>query len=163
MNNSEILAAYYRQHFEELVGFIGLRIKSYETARDMVQDLFLRLLQDQTILIDPARLNSRVYVMARNLIIDYYRRQQRRQQFEHYLSRQDLSEDAESVISASFLMEQLEQSLARLSQPCATMMRFHIYYNMKVGQIAQKMMLPYHQVEYQLGKARKDLRQKICI
>lgn len=62
-------------------------------------------------------------------------------------------------------MERMEFSLARLPEECREVYRLHIYGDMKVGEISQTLGEDYKHVEYQLGLARKTVRQhlKACV
>lgn len=161
MNSNELISAYYAQHRDEIVGFIAVRIADADEAQDMVQDLFVRLLGGHQ-LISQQTLPSLVYTMARHQVADYYRRRRVRDEYEHYLQHGDDSDSSmESVFSARQLMEQMERSLARLSEQCRTVYRLHIYDGMKVGEIAAQLALPYKKVENNLGKARKAVRQHL--
>ena len=170
MNNYEYISNYYQQHRDEIVSFIAVRILlpkgrssmrkvDVDEAQDMVQDLFLRLL-DTNCLITPQTLPALVYTMARHSIVDYYRRRRVFEEYEHYLKNTDSIGEMESLISARLLMERLEQSMAILSEPCARIYRLHIYDGLKVSEIAQELSLPYKQVENRLGKARRLVRQQ---
>jgi len=165
MNKHQLLSNYYTQYRDEVVGFIAVRISDAEQAQDMVQDLFLRLLERNDIM-TPQTLPSLIYTMARHAITDYYRRRRVNEEYEHYLHHSDEADDSlESVISARQLMERMEHSMVRLSAECRTVYRLHIYDGMKVSEIAQELSLPYKQVENRLGQARKSVRQQLraCI
>ena len=142
-----------------------MRISDADEAQDMVQDIFLRLLDGRR-LITEQTLPSLVYTMARHAIADYYRRRCVFEEYEHYIQQSAIggqrSEDSvESIISARQLMERMERSLARLPQACCDIYRLHIYDGMKVSEIAQQLSLPYKQVENRLGQARKAVRQHL--
>lgn len=164
MNNKQLLSNYYTQHRDEIVHFIVMRTADVELAQDMVQDLFLRLLDGRR-LITEQTLPCLVYTMTRHAVADYYRKRRVYEEYEHYILNSDSSIEMESVISARQLMERMEHSLARLSEDCRTVYRLHIYDGMKVGEISQQLSLPYKQVENRLGLARKKVRQqlKACI
>src|SRR5438128_3430700 len=55
--------------------FIRKRVPNDESAEDLLQDVFLKIHMHIDALRDEERLESWVYQIARNLIIDYYRRQ----------------------------------------------------------------------------------------
>ena len=99
--------------------------------------------------------------MARHAVADYYRRRHVYEEYEHYIRRQDDSDEMESIISAQQLMERMERSLTRLPEVCATIYRLHIYEDMKVGEIAKQLTLPYKQVENRLGQARRHVRKQL--
>lgn len=164
MNNDHLLSNYYTQHRDEMVHFIAMRTKDVEAAQDMVQDLFLRLL-DRHRLLTEQTLPCLVYTLARHSVADYYRKRRVYEEYEHYIKKSDSTIEMESVISAQQLMERMEHSLARLSEEYRTVYRLHIYDGMKVSEISQQLSLPYKQVENRLGLARKTVRQqlKVCV
>ena len=158
--NQELLSNYYSQHRDEIVSFIAMRITDADDAQDMVQDIFMRLLCGKH-LISPQTINNLISTMARHAVADYYRRRHVYEEYEHYIRRQDDSDEMESIISAQQLMERMERSLTRLPEVCATIYRLHIYEDMKVGEIAKQLTLPYKQVENRLGQARRHVRKQL--
>ena len=164
MSDKQLLSNYYTQHRDEIVYFIAMRTKDVEAAQDMVQDLFLRLL-DRHRLLTEQTLPCLVYTLARHAVADYYRKRRVYEEYEHYIKKSDSTMEMESVISAQQLIERMEHSLARLSEECRTVYRLHIYNGMKVSEISQQLSLPYKQVENRLGVARKTVRQqlKACV
>lgn len=164
MSDHDYISNYYQQHRGEMVDFIAVRITDVDEAQDMVQDIFLRLL-DSNRLITQQTLPALVYTMARHAVADYFRRRRVFEEYECYLKTNDSIGEMESVISARLLTERMEQSMARLSTSCARIYRLHIYDGMKVAEIAQELALPYKQVENRLGQARRIVRQQMsnCI
>ena len=130
MNNNQLLSNYYSEHRDEMVNFIAVRIIDVDEARDMVQDIFLRLLRGHH-LITPQTLPSLLHTMALHAVSDYYRRRHVYEEAERFIQTSALSPqtsaDAESIFSAQQLMERMERSLARLPETCATIYRLHIY------------------------------------
>ena len=126
MNNRQTIAAYYAQHRDEIVGFVALRLGGSNVSEDIVQDIFVRLLQSDK-LISPTTLPALVFTMARNAVADWYRRHRVHEEYEHYLKCSgNVSESMESVISAHELMERMEYTLARLAPECREVYRLHI-------------------------------------
>ena len=163
MNKQSLLSNYYTQHREEIIGFIAIRTTDAELAQDMVQDLFLRLL-DSRCLITPQTLPNLIYTMARHAVADYYRKRRVYEEYEHYIQASDFkpqTSDIESIYSAQQIVERMERSLARLPKACCEIYRLHIYDGMKVSAIAKELSLPYKQVENRLGQARKAVRQQL--
>lgn len=59
---------------EELLGFIKARINDSETAKDILQDVFLKIHRDVNTIKDNEKLTSWIYQITRNTIIDFYRK-----------------------------------------------------------------------------------------
>ena len=159
MNNNQLLSNYYSEHRDEMVNFIAVRIIDVDEARDMVQDIFLRLLRGQQ-LITPQTLPCLVYTMARHSVADYFRRRRVYEEYEHYIvNSTDSIGEMESLINARQLMERMERSLARLPKACCEIYRLHVYDGMKVSEISEQLNEGYKSVENRLGAARKAIRQ----
>lgn len=156
-----IVAAYYAKHYDEIKSFVASRtIQSIETE-DIVQNVFLRLLQIDK-MITPVTLPCLTYTVARNLIVDYWRRKKCLEEYEHFICRGDWQtkyiEDAESVYSVHEIEAFLEKSMARLSEKQSRVVRMNILEGMPVREIAQKLDINYKNAENRLGAARKEVR-----
>ena len=159
--NKELLADYYSQHRDEIVGFVAVRVGDADVAKDVVQDVFFRLLCSDR-LISPTTLPALVFTMVRNAVTDWFRRRRIREEYEHYIiGTGDDSDSMDSVISVRELMERMERTLARLAPECREVYRLHIYGGMQVRQIAEETHQPYRAVEYRLGQARREVRRQL--
>ena len=159
--NKELLADYYSQHRDEIVGFVAVRVGDADVAKDVVQDVFFRLLCSDR-LISPTTLPALVFTMVRNAVTDWFRRRRIREEYEHYIiGTGDDTDSMDSVISVRELMERMERTLARLAPECREVYRLHIYGGMQVRQIAEETHQPYRAVEYRLGQARKEVRSQL--
>ena len=159
--NKELLADYYSQHRDEIVGFVAVRVGDADVAKDVVQDVFFRLLCSDR-LISPTTLPALVFTMVRNAVTDWFRRRRIREEYEHYIiGTGDDSDSMDSVISVRELMERMERTLARLAPECREVYHLHIYGGMQVSQIAEETHQPYRAVEYRLGQARKEVRRQL--
>ena len=161
MNNHLTIADYYARHRDEIVSFIAVRLGNHDDAEDIVQDIFVRLLKSNHLISD-ITMSALVYTMARHKMSDYYRRRHTFEEYEHFIKRGDtMDENLESVISARELTERMEYTLARLAPECREAYRLHIYEGMAVSQIAEQTGLPYRNVEYRLGIARRAVRRAL--
>lgn len=161
MNNRQTIADYYAHHRGEIVGFVAVRVGDNDAAQDVVQDVFVRLLQSDK-LISETTLPALVLTMARHAVADWFRRRRIREEYEHYIiGTGDDSDSMESVISVRELMERMERTLARLAPECREVYRLHIYGGMQVNQIAEETHQPYRAVEYRLGQARREVRRQL--
>lgn len=63
----------YEQHYDRVRNFILATVKNRWVADDLVQETFLRVLQNLAKVKDPAKLSSWVFRIAANLCQDYFR------------------------------------------------------------------------------------------
>lgn len=158
MSNYQIIEKYYRTHRGELLAFVSARLHDTDAAQDLVQDVFLRMLNGLRP-INEATIESLVYTLCRHLVIDWYRRRVIHDDVEHELLRTAKdSTSAESVLSVREITERLESGLARLPEGCREVYRMHIYGGLQAKDICEQTGEKYKTVEYRLGLARKQVR-----
>ena len=163
MNNLQIIEYYYQNHQAELLAFVSSRLGGLEEAEDIVQDVFLRLLQNSNPIMETT-LQALAYTIARNLITDYYRRKQ--WAMKHGMQpidcrQQAVTADDEAArpLSIKEITEFLERGLLRVPEKCRELYRMHIYDGMQVSDISKQTGENYKSVEYRLGIARKEIRK----
>lgn len=160
---ADLIADYYSQHYDELKAYVVSRLQCAKDAEDIVQDVFVRLLQLDK-MITPVTLPCLVYTVARNLTFDRLRHYQCVCDYGHYLSHAGLSHavyDAESVYSAWEINEVLERGIARLGEKQGQVYRLNLYDGLPVSEIAVRLDIKYKNVENRLGVARKQVRSYV--
>lgn len=163
MNNLQIIEYYYQNHQAELLAFVSSRLGGKEEAEDIVQDVFLRLLQYSNPIMETT-LQALAYTIARNLLNDLYRRKQwavRHGMQPIDYKQQHVTSDDETArpLSVQEVTEFLERGLLRVPEKCRELYRMHIYDGMQVSDISQQTGENYKSVEYRLGVARKEIRK----
>ena len=167
MNNSTLIERYYRLHRDELLHFVSSRLgvghnnssfTAYD-AEDLVQNVFLRLLQGERP-ISKDTLHSLVITMARNLVTDQYRRLYYQRTYNDYAQATTSAEyGIEPIIYAHDAIDHIENRLLHLPQSTAAIYRLNLYDGMKVSEISEQLQQDYKAVEYRLGQARREVRQ----
>lgn len=160
-SNYSIIADYYSEHYNELKLYVMSRSLPADEAEDIVQNTFVRLLRGDK-MITPVTLPCFVYTIAKNLIIDYYRRKHKIEEYEHFLGATDwmgrYDVDGESVFSAQQTNEILERGIARLTEKRSKVYCLNLFEGMQVSEIAQSLNLGYKAAENRLTLARKEIR-----
>ncbi|RPI13541.1 MAG: sigma-70 family RNA polymerase sigma factor [Ignavibacteriae bacterium] len=64
----------FKNYRERLIGFIRPRVKNEEDAEDILQEVFYELTESMNLMQPIERLSSWLYTVARNRIIDLYRK-----------------------------------------------------------------------------------------
>lgn len=159
--NATLIARYYAAHIDELRGFIDSRVGCVDTAKDLAQTVFERLLKSDK-MITEVTLPALVYTIARNLVNDYWRHRRAVDEYEHVVAglcagNNGMAEPA-TVYSVNETIRLLEQGMARLTDGQRKIYTLNIYEGMKVGEISQTLNMNYKSVENTLGIARKRVR-----
>ncbi|MCX6351339.1 MAG: RNA polymerase sigma factor SigZ [Bacteroidetes bacterium] len=71
----------WAQFHKELHRFINKRIKDADAANDILQDIFIKIHLKLNTLTDAEKLTAWVYQIARNSILDYYKKQKPQAEF----------------------------------------------------------------------------------
>lgn len=125
--DEQILTELYRLHGRVVFAFVLRLVHTRTTAEDVVQETMLRAWRNLDA-IDPERGDPRSYLftMARNVVIDAWRAEQRRPRLvsdEEFLATQPVEDDLDARVDAWMV----EQALERLSVEHRTVVD-HLYY-----------------------------------
>lgn len=71
---NELLETIWRENHDQLLAFINKRIKNREESEDILQEVFIKILSKIGTLKDSSKLQSWIYQMTRNAIVDYIRK-----------------------------------------------------------------------------------------
>lgn len=160
-SKTDLIADYYSQHYEEVKTFVSSRLRYSDVAEDIVQNIFLRLLQMDK-MITPVTMPGLVHKVATNLIYDYWRHCQYIYEYEHFITKCDgmgtTRVSGESVYSVQEINQVLERGIARLDDNKRAIYCMNIFEGMQVSEIAIKLDVKYKNVEKRLGAARKEIR-----
>lgn len=142
--------------------FLHQRIRCQDTAADLVQDIYLRLM----LLKPPPSSENEVvawlFTVASNLSIDHLRSQKRRSELlDQYLGDEteiDHSEVPERVAQAQDQLQQVQSALAELPDQCAEILYLSRVEGLSHAEIARQLKISTSWVEKQLAKALNHCR-----
>jgi RNA polymerase sigma-70 factor (ECF subfamily) len=158
--NEEIVTRYYETHRQELVEKATTLLRGDSTtAEDMVQSIFLKLLTVGHPICELS-LPAITYTSLRHLLGDYWRRKQRRDDFERHvkMNGSDTHDEMFSVCSAAQITQLLEQQVAAMSPNTATIISMSLWEEKSVADISRELGINYKTTENNLLRARKQLR-----
>lgn len=159
---TEELELAFKAHARALRSFFYRHLKNTETAAELAQETYLRVLRQ------PPRepvLNVRGFIfrIARNLIIDHARSRETREQHDHGMAYlyEVTGESPElfEVVAAHREMEALAEALKRLPPQCQQIFLLCRLQGMPHKQAAQTLEVSVSTVEKQLAIALDFLRQ----
>lgn len=155
-----VIADFYTGHYDEIVAFVCSRILDYDEAEDIVQNIFVRLLNTDK-MITPVTLPNLIYTIARNMIYDYWRHRKSVDEYEHYIACRMTQEkgNSMSVYSINEIAELLERGIARLADKQQVIYKMSIYGGLKISEISDTLNINYKSAENRLGLARKEIRR----
>lgn len=156
----ESIEALFHAHYARLCAFVRRVVDSPEIAEEVVQDLFLRLWEQQESDYPPLLTKAYLYRAARNHAIDHLRRRRRERQWlvGKTLEPPSLASDADEDLRNADLARAIDAAIARLPDRCREIFLLHRQQELSYAEIAQALGLSIKTIETQMGRALKSLR-----
>jgi RNA polymerase sigma-70 factor (ECF subfamily) len=155
--------ALFRTHYAPLCDFVHRYVRSREVARDLVQDLFLRLWErPQT----PATALEApyLYTAARNRALHHLRRHRVAARYARLAMQQGHRPEAspEESVHERELRAAVERAVAELPKRCRLVFTLSRYRHLSNAAIAQALGISVSTVEHQMWLALRALRAKLA-
>lgn len=154
----DAFAVLVRKYQQALLNFF-YRMNVYNGDReDLVQETFVRLFNYRDRYRPTARFTTFLYLVARQVQVDYYRKQQRRAALVETLK----NEPHEEVPECGGIEEKrirIEKALNRLSDEMRSVVVMSIYQDLKYAEIAEILDIPLGTVKTRMFHALQKLRK----
>ena len=156
----------YKEYYPSVCSYINYRINNWETARDLSQDVFLRLM-DYKQMLRPDTVKYFIFTIARNLLNDYLRRYYKKQEITSYIYDHSITytNETESLIIAKELSLLEKHKLEMLSDQRRKIYTMNRFEDKSISEISSELSISPRTVENHLFVSRKVVRDFIrqCI
>ena len=156
----------YKEYYSSVCSYINYRINNWETARDLSQDVFLRLI-DYNQMLRPDTVKYFIFTIARNLLNDYLRRYYKKQEITSYIYDHSITytNETESLIIAKELSLLEKHKLEMLSDQRRKVYTMNRFEDKSISEISSELSISPRTVENHLFVSRKVVRDFIrqCI
>ena len=158
-NQRQMLANFYTVHHTELVNFATSRLGNREESKDLVQDVFIKMMTLEG-MINEVTIKSFAFTITANKIKDHLRRRIFRHKMEENTKYEMQLQHSyvERVAEYHDTLRMVNDSMARLSPACAKVYRMSLFEDMAAGDIAQELNVSKRTIESQLFTSRKQVR-----
>ena len=160
----EAFTMLYNLYADRLYSFALVQTKSKQMAEDVVQDTFLKLWNNRTNLNCYGNVQALVFTMARNLIIDAFRRQVANIDIEAYFNLHEALPSTASPEESLYFnetKEHLEQAKTKLSNKECKIYEMSREQDMPTKKIAQTLNLSPQTVKNYLTSTLKVFRSQL--
>lgn len=160
----EAFTMLYNLYADRLYSFALVQTKSKQMAEDVVQDTFLKLWSNRTNLNCYGNVQALVFTMARNLIIDAFRRQVANIDIDAYFKLHEALPSTASPEESLYFnetKEHLEQAKAKLSNKECKIYEMSREQDMPIKKIAQTLNLSPQTVKNYLTSTLKVFRSQL--
>ncbi len=162
LRQDALIAQVYEQKRDAIIGYIYKRIGKRCDAEDLAQDVFIQLL-GYTTLLNEATLTNLIYTVARNLTIDYLRRNIRsRAASDYFFFRGKRSSSiTEDQIAVNDLAEAEVKHIFTMSPQKSRIYTLSVHDGMSVSEIATLCNISNRTVEHHIYNSRREMRQAL--
>jgi RNA polymerase sigma-70 factor (ECF subfamily) len=141
-----------------LRSFIRARVSDEDTAEDILQEVFVRIHAKMGTLRDVRKLESWIYQIARNAIIDYYRSHRTTEEVPQTLGYwEETDEDDVTTRLAADVREMVEA----LPEPYRQALMLTAYQGLSQKELAQQLGLSYSGAKSRVQRARQQVRDML--
>jgi RNA polymerase sigma-70 factor, ECF subfamily len=153
----------FRSSYVSLVRYAKSIIKDYDTAEEIVQDLFFRLWQNRGKINIESSLNGYLYRAVHNKCLHYidHLKIVGRHAQETAYGQTARTEDPVDIIRYKELQEKINLILERLPGRCSLIFCMNRFEGLKYIEIAEKLSVSVKTVEANMGRALKEFRKAL--
>lgn len=160
--NEEAYRAVFYHYFEPLCHYALNFTSDRDKAKDIVQEVFLKLWNKRESLHLSGPLKAYLYRMVYNEFVTTFRKEKRYQEELDIFKAESLQPLLqESEESWQLKLDQLKEALDSLPQRCREIFLLNKQEGLKHKEIAEKLGIAPKTVENQIGKALKALKKKL--
>lgn len=150
-----------RDNYADIYRYCWRYLGQKETAEDITQEVFLKFFKNIEKYREYGKLKNYLYVIARNMIRDYYRKfpgnaenfQREKEGFFSVIPENDEMERAETRFV-------IREALMKLEKKERDIIILRYYQELRIRDIAQILEMPASTVRYRLKQAEKKLRRE---
>ncbi len=153
----------YNQFVRRIFHFVHISIKSYADCEELVQVIFVKIWENHSNINPEKSISSYLYTVAKNCIINYYKKNIYIQAFEAN-SQFALTEEEDTIIKeiiSNDLNKRLNQLIRELPKKRKEIFLLSRVYHMTYHEIAKKMGISENTVDTQMRLALNYLRSKV--
>jgi RNA polymerase sigma-70 factor, ECF subfamily len=158
--------AIWRSFHQRLRGFILQRVHNPADADDILQEVFVRIYQRLPTVRESDRLQSWIFTIARNAIIDYYRKVKRQPEFASEAALETLVMDEDPEVFNQQMASCLRPLLEHLPEPYREAVQLAELEGMTQAAIAQALGLSLSGMKSRVQRGRQKLKallQSCCL
>jgi len=149
----------WEQTSSKLKSFILHRVEDEDTAEDLLQEVFVRVHQNMSSLKDSEKLESWVYQITRNVIIDHYRSRRSHTELPETLADpQDLFVEGDAVAELSGSMLEM---VNELPSPYREALIMTEYEGLTQQDLAQRLNISLSGAKSRVQRARQKIKESL--
>ncbi|MBN2275055.1 MAG: RNA polymerase sigma-70 factor [Bacteroidales bacterium] len=152
----------FREYYRPLVVFALKYVKDQDTAKEIVQEFFVKLYEKRFSFVIDTSLKSYLYRSIYNSCINYISHIEMRNRHFKKIALLTENDFSENQISTIELQNRIYTSIDSLPLQCKRIFKMNRLEGLKNEEIAEKLKISKRTVETQISKALKIMRKKLA-
>jgi RNA polymerase sigma-70 factor, ECF subfamily len=152
----------FREYYRPLVIYAQKYVGDADTAKEIVQEFFVRLYEKRNALVIDTSLKSYFYRSIYNSCINYISHVEMRNRHIKNLTVQSENDFSENQIALIELQNRIYEYVEDMPDQCRRIFKMNRFEGLRNDQIAEKLGISKRTVETQISKALRTLRKKLA-
>jgi RNA polymerase sigma-70 factor (ECF subfamily) len=148
----------WEAHHNQLFNFIRKRVDDPDVAKDLLQDVFLKILDKIDTLKDSEKLQNWLYQITRNIISDYYRQKQKENKLAEYPFEAHEPEELNAMSQAESWIGLYVDELPENYRQAVELFELQ---GLSIAEIAQQLGISYTNARARIQRGRKALKKSL--
>ena len=137
-NDADYLATLHEEYYSRLSRYIFVRINDKSESEDLASEVFLKALQSlKSFRGTRDQMPAWLYKIARNLIVDYIRKEESRRKAQRDITIVNQSEDLEVTVETRDRLRKVIEGLKRLTPSQREVLGLRVYSGLKSAEAAK--------------------------
>jgi RNA polymerase sigma-70 factor, ECF subfamily len=152
----------FRDHYKILCRFARGYIHDFESAEEIVQDVFVNLWQKKDTIIQERQVKSYLFTSVKNRCLNFIRDNKKFRSF--YLDVEvelEIPVNEKDYFSEAYVENKVKQALNKLPEKCRKVFELSRFDEMKYKDVAETLGISIKTVEAQISKALKILKEEL--
>ncbi len=160
--DKQLFEQLFRDYFTRLCNFAQSYINDLDTAREIVQEVYINLWQKKESIDTDKSIKSYLYASVKNRCLNYIRDNKKFRSYVLDVEIADFEVTFESdAFTESELQTKINNALGKLPEKCRQVFQLSRFEELKYKEIAAKLNISVKTVEAQMSKALKILREEL--
>ncbi len=157
--NKDIFESLFKTHFQHLCNFAQNYVSDFETSKEIVQDVFIKLWENKTQIDLKKSIKSYLFTSVKNRCLNYIRDNKKFRSNVLDVDIADYDISFEETEENTEIEKRVKNTLEKLPEKCRQIFELSRFENLKYKEIAEKLNISQKTVEAQMSKALKIFRE----
>ena len=150
----------YREYRDKLLYYINGKVHSPDDAEDILSEVFIKVTRfNDSFDAQKASVQTWLYSIARNAVVDYYRRSK---EFTELPEDIPLDSDIEEGVLEEETLDELAQALESMAPELRELIVLHYYSGLSLTEISERMDISYGRIKLLHQKALAMLKKRFA-